>query len=212
MFRSIIYALSALAAIAAFSVCGAIVASPMVSHVVDYPVSAASKAVAAAFGAGFLAVILLATSRRAYAVSFALVAFLFAGPALAAETTVDLKPLVDLAIEFAVAALTALVPFAAGWIALKANKTLGLKIDAQQRAVIEQGLARAIGFGVEQAKKRLQNGPVVDVKREAVAQAISYAQAFIPGALAHFGITPDKLAQMIEARLSVESDHAEATA
>jgi len=176
------------------------------------PVFFSVKAAAAVFGLGFLAVILMTASRRAFASSVALAIFLFAAPAFASETSVDFKPMVDLAISFAVAVLTALAPIAAAYIALKANKSLGLKIDAQQRAVIEQGLARAIGFGVEQARKRLPAGPVVDLKSAALAQAVTYAQSAIPGALGHFGITPEKLADMIEARFAVSEEPVESAA
>lgn len=126
----------------------------------------------------------------------------FAVPAFAG-TVVDFGPVIDLAFNFFVAVFTALVPVAGAWIALRLNKSLGLSIDAKQREVIEQGLSRAIGFGLEQARAHLPNASAVDVKSVAVAQAVTYAQAFIPGALSHFGITPDKLAQMVAARFTV---------
>lgn len=93
------------------------------------------------------------------------------------------------------------MPALGGWIVLRLNTSLNLKIDAQQRAVIEQGLARAVSFGVEQAKTHLPNGPVVDLKNAAIAQAVTYAQDSIPGALAHFNITPERLAEMITSRI-----------
>jgi hypothetical protein len=140
---------------------------------------------------------------------FAVLAFLASvlvtGVAIAAETTtVTLQPLVDVGFQLAVAVAMAVVPFFAGWIAVRINSVLGLKIDAQHRAVIEQGLVRAVNYGIEFARTKLPTTTAVDVKSAVVAQAVNYAMASVPDALKHFDITPERLRTMIESRISTD--------
>lgn len=201
----------AVMALAALAFVGSVIAAPfsvaLSAPVYDGFTPLFEHASPVVLGVSFLAIILATFARRSVAATLALAIFLFSGAAFAADpaTTVNFRPLVDLSIEFAVAVLVAVVPAIGGWIALRANTALGLKIDAQQRAVIEQGLERAIMFGVEAAKAKLPEGPVVDVKSAAIAQAVSYAQASVPGALKHFDITPDRLAKMIESRITTNA-------
>ena len=134
--------------------------------------------------------------------------------ATVAKAEVNLAPLLNVAVEFAAAVLAALaIPmFWALWGWLQNRTRLSkLQISDAQRAVIDQGLQKAIGYAVAQFQDRskalIEEADVsFTVRNAVVAHAANYAIDHIPEALAHVGIgkdTPEALAGMIEARLGM---------
>lgn len=125
---------------------------------------------------------------------------LIAGAALAADgsTILDFTPILSMAIEVLTPVIAALV----SWLVYRLLALIGLRVDAERREVVDQVLARAVAYGLEQTRyMKGQMNLSVDVKREAIAFGAQYAMDSAPQALAHFGITPKRLAEMIEARL-----------
>ena len=140
----------------------------------------------------------------------ALAAFLCCLPtiAFAADTVVDLSSTVGLLTQLLGATLAALaVPlFWYGVTTLKNHFGLSeLAIDASTRAIVDQGLQKALGYAVAKVQEFTASRPLsVDVKSELVKHAVDFALTHIPDALAHFGLDdPQKLAQTIEARLGI---------
>lgn len=114
---------------------------------------------------------------------------------------VDVGPATAAVIAWLAPILLVLLVGGGGWIAARLAGLLGLKINALQRAVIDHGLDRAIGYAIAKLGDRAQGGIPVKVKSEAIAVAAEYAVNAIPGALKHFGKSRDDLAQMLESRL-----------
>jgi hypothetical protein len=110
------------------------------------------------------------------------------------DTTVNLATLTGVAVELLAPVVLAIVTAAGarlfGW--------LGLQKDAAVRAAFDQAAARAIDYAKNSIKAR--PGLVIDTRSEAIATAARYVEDAVPGALNHFGITPERLKQMIEAR------------
>lgn len=126
------------------------------------------------------------------------------------STTLDLSPVLTGLVEALCAVLAALaVPiFWAGWGWLQNRfKLSALEIDDATRATVDQGLQKALGYGIAQlhaeAAALTGGGLTIDVKSQILKNAASFALDHIPDALAHFGITPDQLAGMVEARLGM---------
>lgn len=127
-------------------------------------------------------------------------AFLMLTTAQAFAAEVDIRPLIDLGIQIVGACILAAV----GVLVPYALRKFKLDIDAGHRDAIEKALAAAVNYGIQKAGALSNKVDPIEVKNEAVAAAASYAVSKVPDALKHFDITPEKLAEMIRARLPAD--------
>lgn len=118
-----------------------------------------------------------------------------------ANDVVDVGPAAVALIDWLAPVLVTVFVLVGGWLIVKVASLLGLKISAMQRAVIDHGLDRAIGYAIAKFGERAKGGIPVQMKNEAIAVAAEYAVRAVPGALKHFGKGRDDLADMIESRL-----------
>lgn len=125
------------------------------------------------------------------------------GPAFAQEATggvIDFSPIInELALAVATVASAALLYLAKlGRDWFKARTGVELQIsDEQMRAVLD----KAIQYGIALAVGRLSGKATLTVANAQVAQIANYVIAAVPGALKNFGITEERLQDMIRARL-----------
>lgn len=127
-------------------------------------------------------------------------------PALAQDgTTVDLSPLILGLMPYVSEVVIALVGLVVVPLFLRALRWIGLEIDRERRDALNAALERAVAFGLSQAEEHALRmaGRHVDVKHHAAAAALRYAMDATPGAIRHFGLTPDRLREMIEARFAL---------
>lgn len=118
-----------------------------------------------------------------------------------ATTAVDFGPAATAIIEWLAPMIAALVVAFGSWVASKLASLLGLKITAMQRATIDHGLDRGIGYAISRLSDRAAGGIPVKFKNEAVAMAADYAMRAIPDALKYFRKGRSELDDMIESRL-----------
>jgi len=145
---------------------------------------------------------------------FAAIAILFCYPAFAQEAAtpaaesggvIDFTPILnELALAVATVASAALLYLAKlGRDWFKARTGVELQIsDEQMRAVLD----KAIQYGIALAVGRLGNRAQLAVSNAQVAQIANYVIAAVPGALKNFGITEERLQDMIRARLIAWTD------
>lgn len=119
-----------------------------------------------------------------------------AEPALAQSTTVDGVAAFGWMQPYVNAATSAVIMFVLGWLAFILKSKWNIEIDATQRATLHAFLARQAASLVADGFVKV-TGLKIDVHSQALANAANMAGAAIPGALAHFNLTPDKLASMI---------------
>jgi len=136
-----------------------------------------------------------------------LTAVMFTNPVLAqaldpgGSTIVDVGPATASLVEWLAPILLVVLIAGGSWLVVKLASLLGLKVNALQREVVEQGLERAIGYAITRVGDKAAAGIPIAVKSEAIAVATGYAANAIPGALKHFKKSRDDIAKMIEARL-----------
>lgn len=111
---------------------------------------------------------------------------------------IDLAPLASVGLELVAAVLMAVGSYAV-W---RLNRFLGLREDSEVRAYLDGALHQAVEYGLEKAAPAAGKLSV-KTRNEVVASAASYAAAAVPDALARFNITPERLGDMIRARLKV---------
>lgn len=112
--------------------------------------------------------------------------------------TIDLSPLID---QVVIPTLSAVLIGLATWVARWAIAFFKVKITAQQGATVDAALANGINLAVHQLQVPLDANSSVEVKNQAVAIAANYAIPKIAAETKALGITPDSIAQRIEARL-----------
>ena len=109
-------------------------------------------------------------------------------------TPIDFAPVLDIGISLLAAVLLA----AGTWGVARFNQWLGLKNDAEFRSYLNGALYAAVDYGKARAKEL---NVKVDVENAIVAEAVRYAAESVPDALDRFGITDERLADMVKARL-----------
>ena len=113
------------------------------------------------------------------------------------STIVSAQPFVDLLLPFIQAiVLGVLVPVATAWFIRKLN----LDMEAQHRDALQTSLTNAAGLVIQ--KGAAQAGKLTyDTKSPAMAQAIRYVQDSAPDAVRKWGLTPEKIAEKVRAKL-----------
>lgn len=124
---------------------------------------------------------------------------LMAGPANAA--TIDLSPLTTLAGEFAQGLVDVVAAVLVGVVAWAGKKLFGLQIEAKQRESLHGAIERGIGAAFETMLKKAEGKGSFEVDNEIIALVANYVVKMSPGAVKHFGLEPDKLADLITAKI-----------
>lgn len=93
-------------------------------------------------------------------------------------------------------AITALV----GWVLYLVKSKLNISIDDSMRDALQTWLQRQASSLVADGAVKVR-GLKIDVSNQAVADVANLALKEIPDAAAHFGLTPDKLAEMIKDKI-----------
>lgn len=94
-----------------------------------------------------------------------------------------------------------------GWIVKLIRDKLNIDIEARHREALQTALTNAAGLVIGKGE-HLAGRLKVDVKNDAVAEAVSYVLKGAPDALAYFGVTPDRVRQMIEAKVGIRASDA----
>lgn len=118
---------------------------------------------------------------------------------------IDLRPVLDQVLAAVAAALGAgllyLLKLARDWF--RAQTGVQLQISDEQ---VREVLDRAIQYGIALVVGRLGERAQVAVSSAQLAAIANYVIAAVPDALARFGITPERLQDMIRARLVAWTD------
>lgn len=137
---------------------------------------------------------------------------LLAATGACADTTINVADIWNGIAPYLVAAIGALISAALGWLIALINRKLGISIDDSMRASLQTAATNAAGLVLNQLGNSLQ-GKKIDVGNQFVADAVNYVLKAAPDAVAHFGLTPEAIAEKILALLpQVANTTATATA
>lgn len=120
--------------------------------------------------------------------------------AAAPDTVVTGGPLFQLIEPYLVSGIGALITALIAWAAALVQRWVGIKIDQANR----EALHSAAMTGVNLALSKLgaeANDLSFDTKSAVIAQAVTWVEKSVPGALKHFGMTPDKIAAVVESKI-----------
>ena len=110
---------------------------------------------------------------------------------------VDLSPVVEYLLEILMAALAAaigvLVPFLL--------KKIGLEISEKHREAIQGNIWAALNHATEKLRVDAASMAVFETRNQVVMEAGNYLIKSFPDAVKHFKMTPERVHEMIAARL-----------
>lgn len=123
------------------------------------------------------------------------------GPAMAATSTeIAVGGVVDFLTPYAVQAAGIVVSALLGWLAITVRRYIGIKVDEKHSRELKDALMEAVGFGLDTLNEYTDDVKF-DVHSTVLASAMGYVGESVPDAINHFGITPERLARMIRARI-----------
>jgi len=124
---------------------------------------------------------------------------------MTASALLDLRPLMD-AVVFPVltAVITPLAAGFAGWALIQVGKVAKITVSQHQVATVEAAIEKGVNYAMSKAHAAADASGQVTLKAGVVADAANYVLPKIPGYLSALGITPQGLAERIEARLPAE--------
>lgn len=116
----------------------------------------------------------------------------------AATHVIDFTPVVlELLTLIGSLAVTVLAIMVPKWL----KDWFGVKLDESSRAALQDGLERAVSYGIGKAKDAAQDVATVETKRKIVADATNYVLERFPQARDRFGLTNEAIVQMVVSRL-----------
>ena len=114
---------------------------------------------------------------------------------------VNLSPLLMLLFEYlAVPILMVLIAIVVAF-GMRFYKRLGLGNDDIVRGYLQDAMRMGVDYALTKAKVKLGQPVTVTIRNQVIADAAAYVINAAPGAVRHFGITPDGVMERIIARL-----------
>lgn len=122
-----------------------------------------------------------------------------------APIVIDISSSVSIVVQFVAAVVLALLMLL--W--RKAATWLGVKVDAEKGAILDQALHNGIMYAMSKALEVAHEKGVteIEVDSELIAAAVEYAQDHVPETLAYFGLDDfNKIAELVQARIPLHVD------
>ncbi|MBB4092478.1 hypothetical protein HGG72_08550 [Ochrobactrum pecoris] len=122
-----------------------------------------------------------------------------------AATSVKASTIFDVFMPYIQEAAFALIAAAVGWLLVKWTKLTGLSIEASHRDALQTALKNAVNFGLNKLEDKADKASI-DVKSAVLAAGIDYVLKSVPDAVKFFGLSPERLADLLEAKLHIYPD------
>lgn len=117
-----------------------------------------------------------------------------------AQTTVAVEGIYDVLQPYLLAVVSVVATAITGWLAELLRRKFNLDIDAAHREALQTALTNGAGLLIGKAGSAI-SGKRIDMKNAALAEAVLYVLEAVPDAIRHFGITPEAVAEKLQAKL-----------
>ncbi|MBX3535558.1 MAG: hypothetical protein KF826_14515 [Xanthobacteraceae bacterium] len=126
--------------------------------------------------------------------------FVFVTAPAFAQTEVPVESIYNVMQPYLVAVVSVLAAAIVGWLAELLRRKFNLDIDAAHRDALQTALTNGAGLLIGKAGSALA-GKKLDLKSAVLAEAVNYVLQAVPDAIRHFGITPEAVAEKLQAKL-----------
>lgn len=132
--------------------------------------------------------------------AIAALAAVLALPALAQDTVISAEPWVATFLPFVTAVTVALIGALVPLVFAYVLKRWGIDVEKAHRDAFQTSLTNAAGLLIQKAAAGAATAKI-DVRSPAMAEAIRYVQNGAPDAIKAWGITPERIATAIVAKI-----------
>lgn len=132
----------------------------------------------------------------------ALVAVLaFARIAFAQDTALPLDDIFAPIRPYLAEIMSVLIVAFMGWLTTWLRSMFKVNLDEKHRVALHAALENAKRLAMEKMESAVK-GKKVDVGNEVVKNGLEYVLKYSPDAIAYFGLTPEKVAEMLRAKVT----------
>ncbi len=117
-----------------------------------------------------------------------------------AQGEVAVEGIYDVVQPYLLAIVSVVATAIVGWLAELLRRKFSLEIDAAHRDALQTALTNGAGLLVGKIGHALADRKI-DLKSVALAEAVNYVVQAVPDAVRHFGMTPEAIAEKIQAKL-----------
>ena len=117
-----------------------------------------------------------------------------------AQTEVPVEGLYNVLQPYLLTVVSVIATAIVGWLAELLRRKFNLDIDAAHREALQTALANGAGLLIGRAGNAVA-GKKLDLKSAMLAEAVNYVLQAVPDAIRHFGITPEAVAEKLQAKL-----------
>jgi hypothetical protein len=121
------------------------------------------------------------------------------GPAFA-QNEVAVEGIYNVLQPYLLAVVSVIATAIVGWLAELLRRKFNLDIDAAHREALQTALTNGAGLLIGKAGGAVA-GKKLDLKSAALAETVNYVLQAVPDAIRHFGITPEAVAEKLQAKL-----------
>jgi hypothetical protein len=126
--------------------------------------------------------------------------FVFVSAPAFAQTEVGVEGIYNVLQPYLLAIVSVAATAIVGWLAELLRRKFNLDIDAAHREALQTALTNGAGLLIGKAGSAVA-GKKLDLKSGPIAEAVNYVLQAVPDAIRHFGITPEAVAEKLQAKL-----------
>lgn len=138
--------------------------------------------------------------KRAFSRGLAAAFFVLISAPAFAQTEVAVEGIYNVFQPYLLAVVSVTATAIVGWLAELLRRKFNLDIDAAHREALQTALTNGAGLLIGKAGSAAA-GRKFDLKSAALAEAVNYVVQAVPDAIRHFGITPEAVAEKLQAKL-----------
>jgi uncharacterized membrane protein len=138
--------------------------------------------------------------KRFFSRGLAAAFFVFVSAPAFAQTEVAVEGIYNVLQPYLLAVVSVIATAIVGWLAELMRRKFNLDIDAAHREALQTALTNGAGLLIGKAGSAVA-GKKLDLKSVALAEAVNYVLQAVPDAIRYFGITPEAVAEKLQAKL-----------
>lgn len=146
--------------------------------------------------------------KRIFPRGLAAALFVFVSAPVFAQGEVAAEGIYNVLQPYLLAVVSVLATAIVGWLAELLRRKFNLDIEAAHREALQTALMNGAGLLIGKAGDAFA-GRKLDLKSALLAEGVNYVLQAVPDAIRHFGITPEAIAEKLQAKLpQVSGNHA----
>lgn len=139
--------------------------------------------------------------KRTFLRGLAAAFFVFVPAAAFAQSEIAAEGIYAIVQPYLLVLVSVMATAIVGWLAELLRRKFHLDIEASHREALQTALTNGAGLLLGKLGGALA-GRKLDLKSAVLAEAVNYVLQSVPDAVRHFGVTPEALAEKIQAKLS----------